>query len=188
MEPAPEGRGGRAWWQTLPGMITAIAGLITAITGLVLAIHQLWPSGSESGATPPATLESSTQTSEAKAAGAQTRGAAFPAGKRVVIGDLRYDVLRATASPGNPGELVLTVRVRLTNGSPYDANFWNRTFRVRTGAETSAPTNFVDDLVAGGTTGTAEFLFTLPASTRRATLLVGDDPAKAVGLPLVLRS
>jgi hypothetical protein len=185
MEPAPEGRG-RAWWQTLPGMITAIAGLITAVTGLVLVVHQIWPSGSESGAPPAATLESSTGTTEGERGGRQIREAVFPAGRRVVIDDLRYDILGATASPGNPGELALTVRVRLTNMRGYDANFWNQTFRLRAGADTSAPTNFVNDLVAGGATGKADFVFTLPASTRRATLLVGDDPAKAVGLPLRL--
>jgi hypothetical protein len=30
----------RSWWQTLPGILTAIAGIITAITGLIVALHQ----------------------------------------------------------------------------------------------------------------------------------------------------
>src|SRR5436189_4804110 len=30
----------RSWWQTLPGILTAIAGTITAITGLIVALHQ----------------------------------------------------------------------------------------------------------------------------------------------------
>ncbi|MEO8854690.1 MAG: hypothetical protein ABI359_12990 [Ginsengibacter sp.] len=30
----------KSWWQTLPGIITAVAGGITAITGLILALNQ----------------------------------------------------------------------------------------------------------------------------------------------------
>jgi len=30
----------KSWWQTLPGVLTAIAGFITAISGLVLALYQ----------------------------------------------------------------------------------------------------------------------------------------------------
>jgi hypothetical protein len=34
-EPKPQ-----SWWQTLPGILTAMAGIITAIAGLVVALHQ----------------------------------------------------------------------------------------------------------------------------------------------------
>jgi hypothetical protein len=30
-----------SWWQTVPGILTAVAALITAITGLLLALHQV---------------------------------------------------------------------------------------------------------------------------------------------------
>ncbi len=36
-EPQPQNQ---PWWQTLPGMLTAIAGTLTAITGLVVALNQ----------------------------------------------------------------------------------------------------------------------------------------------------
>jgi len=29
-----------SWWQTLPGVLTAIAGIITAVTGLILGVYQ----------------------------------------------------------------------------------------------------------------------------------------------------
>jgi len=29
-----------AWWQTLPGILAAVAAVVTAVTGLVVAIHQ----------------------------------------------------------------------------------------------------------------------------------------------------
>jgi hypothetical protein len=43
----------RSWWQTLPGILTAIAGIITAITGLIVGLNQAglfgpWPKGEES--------------------------------------------------------------------------------------------------------------------------------------------
>src|SRR5215469_5515424 len=30
----------KSWWQTLPGVLTAVAALVTAITGLLVAVHQ----------------------------------------------------------------------------------------------------------------------------------------------------
>ena len=30
----------QSWWQTLPGIFTAMAGIITAIAGLVVALYQ----------------------------------------------------------------------------------------------------------------------------------------------------
>lgn len=30
----------QSWWQTLPGILTALAGVLSAVTGLVVALHQ----------------------------------------------------------------------------------------------------------------------------------------------------
>jgi hypothetical protein len=30
-----------SWWQTIPGVLTAIAGIITAVTGLIVVLHQI---------------------------------------------------------------------------------------------------------------------------------------------------
>jgi hypothetical protein len=100
--------------------------------------------------------------------------------------DLRYRILAARATASNPGELTLALRVRMTNGGRYSANFWNCTFRLRIGADTSAPTNFLDELFEAGTTKMGDVDFNVAAGARRATLLVGDDPAKAISLPLRL--
>jgi len=37
----PEGKQASSWWNTLPGVIAALAGLVTAIGGLLLALHTL---------------------------------------------------------------------------------------------------------------------------------------------------
>src|SRR5581483_7673542 len=180
-------------------MFTAAAGLISAITGLIVAVQQLRPTSHASPPTSPAlTSAANTQAAISSAATvatgnagrARTTGArvSFSAGAHAQLGDYRYDFLSAAATAGNPGELALAIRVKLTNGSRYDANFWNGTFRLRVGTDITGPTNFLDDLVHGGTTGTAEIDFTVPASTHKATLLVGDDPAHAVALPIALQA
>jgi hypothetical protein len=113
--------------------------------------------------------------------------ASFPAGRHVEINGLRYDVLTASVSAGNPGQVTLALHVRMTNPGRYPANFWNATFRLRVGAGTNAPTGFLDDVVEGGTTDVGTVDFTVPASTRQATLLVGDDYTKAIALPIALK-
>ena len=194
---ADEGR--RSWWQTLPGMLTAAAALISAITGLVVAAQQLRGNGDHSASSAsPSPVEANTSTTGTGAAtssdGARVPSAgvgtaahvSFPSGRSVRIGDASYRVLTARAGAVNPGELMLALRVRMTNNGQYDANFWSRTFRLRVGADTSAPTNFLDELVPAGTTKIGAVDFSLGAATRRATLLVGDDPSKAIALPLRL--
>jgi hypothetical protein len=187
--------GNRSWWQTLPGILTAIAALLSAITGLIVAVRQLRSDNDGSPAAPAAATANPDNTSAGQAvsgeseitpnAGASTRYAVrFPSGVSARVGASSYQILRAHAASGNPGEIDLALRVRMTNQSAYPANFWSRTFRVRVGADTSAPTNFLDEVVEGGTTKTGAVDFTLPAAARRAALLVGDDPAKAVALPV----
>ena len=179
-----------SWWRTLPGMLTATAGLVSAITGLVVAVQQLRPAHSGTptatvAAQPPASAPSETPT---VAAGAAAMRVSFPAGTTVTANHgLRFDVLSADTSVDNPGRLALAVHVKMTNPGQYDANFWNRSFRLRVGSDTSAPTNFLNDIVPGGTTKVGEVDFVLDAGTRQATLLVGDDPSTAVALPLSLR-
>jgi hypothetical protein len=101
METGSGERRGRSWWQTLPGMITAIAGLITAVTGLVVAIHQVWPSdGGGSKAAGGSVVTTATgATTEAGGGGATETlyRLAFTSGSHAQIGDLRYDFLKASA-------------------------------------------------------------------------------------------
>jgi hypothetical protein len=182
-------RGGdqaRSWWRTLPGMFTAAAGLISAITGLVVAIGQLRPASHASSATSTASAELSTPATSATDRPSQIR-VQFPAGRHVEAnGGLRYDVLSAGSRAGNTGRVTLALRIRLTNPSRFPANFWNASFRLRTGADTSKPTNFLDDVVDGGTTDTREIDFSVATTAGTAALLVGDDPAHAIAVPLRL--
>jgi hypothetical protein len=176
----------RSWWRTLPGMFTAAAGLISAITGLIVAIQQLRPASHSSSATSTRSAEASTPPISEAGRPSAIR-VQFPAGRHVEAnGGLRYDVLSASTRAGNPGQTTLALRIRLTNPGRFPANFWNSSFRLRTGANTSAPSNFLDDVVDGGTTDVGEIDFTVATTDGTATLLVGDDPAHAIALPLRL--
>jgi len=174
----------RSWWRTLPGMFTAAAGLISAITGLIVAVQQLRPESH-----PPTARSAKGAQSTTPADSAIDRPSAirvqFPAGRHAEAnGGLHYDVLSTGARAGNPGQVTLALRVRLTNPGRFPANFWSASFRLRTGANTSAPSNSLDDVVNGGTTDVGEVDFTVASTTGTATLLVGDDPAHAIALPL----
>ena len=166
-------------------MFTAVAALISAVTGLVVVVQQLWPDQSSpptavSTSDPGAALTTDTVTSTP----GPRLNVRFPAGARAEIGDAVYDVVGSGITVSNPGQLTLALRVRMTNNGGAPANFWSRSFRLRVGSDTSAPSNFLDDLVAPGTTDTAEVDFRVGALTRSATLLVGDDVAKAVSMPV----
>ena len=43
----------QSWWQTLPGILTAVAGFITATTGLILALNQIGAFSRESKSASP---------------------------------------------------------------------------------------------------------------------------------------
>ena len=200
MADQPDGGNGKSFWQTLPGMLTAAAGLITAITGLIVAVQQLRPSHSDAGGTAPSTVpadappttgaaSTALTTTRATVTGGATHEAAAVVlqGRRARIGTLLYEVASARAVPDNPGDRRLVLKVKLTNSGRYDANFWAASFRLRAGDHTAAPappTDELDDVVHGGTDETAQIDFVLPAAARQATLLIGDDPARAVALPL----
>lgn len=200
-EPKTAEPAGRSWWQTMPGLLTAVAGLITAVTGLIVALHQLGVGtgggGSSAAPTVAARQQPSGDTTPATSDGGGTEQPAaenaaytvrFPAGTKATVNGNVYRILAARPERSNPGEVSLHLRVRLTNNGDYDANFWNGSFRMRVDGVPRAPTNFLDDLVHAHSAGEGEVVFAVPTSARKLTLLVGDDAAKAIRLPVVLKA
>jgi hypothetical protein len=170
-------------------MFTAAAALISAVTGLIIAIQQLWPEHSSkatavSTSRPGGAVTADTVMSPPSTTPASKFTVRFPAGMHAEVGEAAYDVVGSGVTVSNPGQLTLALRVRMTNKGRYPANFWSRSFRLRVGSDTGAPSNLLDDVVEGGTTDTGEVEFGIADSTRTATLLVGDDVAKAVALPV----
>ena len=190
----------RSGWQTMPGMLTAVAGVITAITGLIVALHQIGVGGGGDSGAPAAATSRTVETSPATTAGSdggdvtqQPTGAAaaytarFPDGTKATVGTNVYQILRARPERSNPGQVALHLSVRLTNNGNYDANFWNASFRLLVDRVPRAPTNFLDEVVNGHSAMEGEVDFEVPASAKRLVLLVGDDPAKAIRLRVVLK-
>ena len=169
--------------------MTAAAALITAITGLVVAVRQLWPDHSARPAAISTTGAGATigQTaSTGSTAGAAAGTVGFPAGTHAEVGEAAYDIVGSDVTVSNPGQLTLALRVRIANNGRYSANFWNSSFRLRVGADVTAPSNFLDEVVAAGTTDSGEVDFRVDSGTRTATLLIGDDAAKAVSVPITI--
>ena len=70
----------QSWWQTLPGILTALAGIMTALTGLILALNQVGVFSREStSASPtpatPVVLPASPSTKPATAPGTEVSAA-----------------------------------------------------------------------------------------------------------------
>jgi hypothetical protein len=184
---------GQSWWQTLPGMLTAAAGLITAVTGLVVAIHQIFPghSSSSSGATASSPAETTAPETTGETPTAPTAAryrVSFPSGQRATFfgGGYVYTVLRASAARSNPGEVQLTLRVRMTNTTDVGGNFWSATFRLLVGGVERAPTNFLDDVIEGHSAGDGDVVFTVPASAHAPVLELRQQQT-VVKLPVSIR-
>lgn len=188
---APEHKG--SWWQTLPGMLTAVAGLITAVTAMIVALNGLpgdsgdsastaavTPTvGAVSGAgatTPPA----ATETREAVQSAAYD--VTFPSGNRATASEQVYELRGGTTQPRNPGELTLALAVRATNDGEYDSNFWDRSFRLGVGDAKVAPVSSLNELLPAGTSKDAVLEFAVPDAPGTYTLYV--DYGDKVELPV----
>jgi hypothetical protein len=195
-EPKPDDREKRPWWQTLPGVLTAIAGLVTAITGLVVALNQLGVGfGTEAAPTatassvaePPASSAGPDATDVLETTAGAPYTVTFPGGTRARVGDAVYDIVGARVGRGNPGELALTLSIRMTNDGRYDANFWDRSFRLLVEGRARAPVGGLNELVAARSTEEGPVEFVVPETARQLTLLVGEEEREAVRIPIALR-
>jgi hypothetical protein len=196
LEPKAESR--TSWWQTLPGVVTAIAALLTAAGGLILALSQaglLNRGHGQPAPTPPA----ATVAAEAPAAPApqapapQAPGAqavSFPAGAKVTLGNNRgrgtYELLAATVERRTAEAGTLTLKIRLTNAGPSDIGFWNDSFRLAVDGVPRAPTSRLNSSVDPRSAKEADVAFALPLAAKTLTLKInsGDEDGE---IPLTLR-
>jgi hypothetical protein len=96
----------------------------------------------------------------------------------VAFGHVIYTLVSGNITPrGDTRELRL--RVRLSNGGRYTANFWDRTFRLAADGEALAPTSGLDDLVPDHSLRYGIVTFRISPRTTRATLQLFDNPATA---------
>jgi hypothetical protein len=174
---AEPGRG--HWWTTLPGVLTGTAALVTALTGLAVGLGQLGVIGGAdadgSSQARPA-VSSGTAASAAPSATAVRPVAAMtttlPLGQPFRIGEASYELLDALVRPDADGLLALELSVRMTKHTPFDANFWDDSFRVVVGPDVYAASGGLNELVAGQSSGTGDVLVLVPDTTRQAELVL----------------
>ena len=193
--PFPSGRRHKPtpWWQTLPGVITAIAALITAVTGLIAVLH----SGTDaprSEATvlhdrpgaPPSSLASTSSTSTGTgSAGTITLPLPSPSEVTVASGDATIRVLSIRLEPYNAKARSLVVGLRYTNNRDYDANFWDRSFRLIVDDVPREPTRGLNELVGAHAAKEGSVAFEVPVGLTSATLRIINGSEQA-DIPLQL--
>jgi hypothetical protein len=183
------------WWQTVPGILAAVAAIVTALTGLIVAINQ---TGWFARPDPPAATKASTtttppgpssppaaSTSAASPSGPPRHSVALPALRDYKLGTATFTLLRAEVSSKTTEKNALQVRVRMLNRDRYDANFKDSWFRLIVDGVPMAPESDLNELVAAQSAKDGEVLFVVPRETTSARLKIayGDDSTE---IPLSL--
>lgn len=190
------------WWQTLPGVLTAIAGIITGIAGLVAALHQAGilpvpkqPSGSlastasstSNSRVEPQTSLTSSQTDVPPSL--NPKSIALDDGMEATLqiqaeGNVVYRVLYAQLEPRNADDLSLKLMIRCTNNGRYPLNFWSQSFRLLIDGVPRSPSNDLNVVVEPQAVKEGEIVFIIPASVPKAQLQIGDPGRETVQIPL----
>lgn len=180
--------GSKGWWQTLPGVLTAVAAIVTALTGLLVALGGLGifhksPSPQNQPATSPssegARSSGGSTPSEpglARRADADrvSRNLPLPATTQVRTGAAVYKLLSLQSAPYSPDKISLRFTIRMINNGSFPANFWSASFRLRVDDTLQAPINLLDELVDSNSSkdGTVEFV--IPAAASSVGFQMGD--------------
>jgi hypothetical protein len=176
-----------SWWQTLPGVLTAIAAAITAVSGLIAALYQAGLVGKKDAPPPsrtaaPAGQEVGSTASHAPASrepphAATQRPVEMPDGRSVTMRDgtgqqFQYTIVSASREPASAGKQILRLRVRVWTNAPGGVVFWSDSFRLRMGEARLKPVSALDELAARDETREADVEFEIDASARDAVLAI----------------
>ena len=178
---------GQGWWDSIPGMLKAVAGVVTAVTGLLVVFHQLGWLGRGADAEP-AAMEPHSAGAAAAPPGQALESAGgyrvtFPAGSAVSLRSVRaegrYEILSATAEARGGGRYQLKLSVRLTSAGPMDLGFYTDSFRLLVDGVPRAPVNSLIEAVDARSSKEADILFDLPTAATRLELEIanGEDSA-----------
>ena len=177
------------WWQTVPGMLTAVAAMITAVTGLIIALQQtgvfkekpaLEPSSAAQSVALPMAAKSASEPENFPTSpkhSASDQAIQMPDGETVTIrsptGDsFRYNIVSAQTKPFPPDSTLLQLHIRAWTDSPGGMNFWSDSFRLSAGEAILKPVNPLNELVARDETREADIEFVLDRPLREATLVI----------------
>jgi hypothetical protein len=178
-----------SWWQTIPGILTGVAAIITAVTGLIVVVNraggraeervspasQSVPGGPASGSRGPSPSSDATSRGDAQSV-------ALPALNRVRLagGDAVITILSAQVEPIDAERRSLKFLVRHLNAGRYDANFWSSSYRLIVDGVPRAPTNLLDEVVAGNSAKEGEVVFEVPVSAKDVALQIsfGEEASR----------
>ena len=182
---------GSSWWQTMPGILTGLAAIITAATGLIVAFNHTssrsesapaaTTSPSSSSSSSPATPVSSSSAAPAAAATSRTSGAVpLPALHEVKFADGNpvVTILSANLEPIDADRRSLRFRIRYTNTGRFDANFWDRSYRLIIDGVSRSPTNSLNALVANDSAKEGDVVFDVPVTVKDVVLQVSAGEEK----------
>ncbi len=180
-----------SWWQTLPGVLTAVAAVITAVTGLVIAVRSndgsprdpeppaVTAANAQAEAVPPATTAVPPATTAAPVASAAGAGISLPSGMdvRLAAGDVTLRILSARVEPFNREKRSLVLSLRHTNNGRYPQNFWAASYRLVIDGVPRAPTNGLNEVVQGESAKEGEVIFEVPVEAKQVLLRIsaGDE-------------
>lgn len=196
-----------SWWQTVPGLLTAVAGVLTACGGLLLALHQ---AGLLSATKNPVSVSAASSNdnsaiksnepvnagpvSKANSPTANPHAArytlAFPNGSdlklRIYGGEGIFNVLTALVESRNTGKLTLKFSIRLTNKGSSGFNMGSGLFRLLVDGIPRAPTSSSTTWVAARSADEGEVIFEIPDTTRTLVLSL-DNGEDAGNIPITLK-
>ncbi|SEB23010.1 hypothetical protein [Variovorax sp. YR216] len=187
----------KSWWQTLPGIIASVTAATTAFAGLLVALKQVgWIGSPQPPAAPAPQQQQSSQGAgssgppPASAAPASTLAAAshpvsLPELREYKLDTATFTLLSATLSPQTAEKDALRIQIRMMNNNSYDANFWDRSFRLMLDGVPTAPESNLNELVPARSAKDGAVLFALPRGTASAKLEISYGNEQTL-IPLVL--
>ncbi|SCK07078.1 hypothetical protein VAR608DRAFT_0119 [Variovorax sp. HW608] len=182
----------KSWWQTLPGLIASLTAATTAFAGLLVALKQVGWIGSPQPPAAPAPQQQQSSSTPSPAPAAPVAAAA-PASHPVTLPELReykldtatFTLLSATLSPQTAEKDALRIQIRMMNNNSYDANFWDRSFRLMLDGVPVAPESDLNELVPARSAKEGAVLFALPRATANVKLEISYGNEQTL-IPLAL--
>ena len=172
---------GRLRWAALAAGVALLVAVFVAL--------RTFNGSTQSGAAaspPPAAAPSVTATSDQTAPVAgPAKAIAIPRIAEVVTRNLIYTLLSGSVTPHGK-TTALALRIRVSNSSRYDANFWDSTFRLAAGAEVLAPTSGLNEVAPGYALKQGVIRFEVPSGASRAVLTLQLVNGGTADVPLDL--
>jgi hypothetical protein len=190
------------WWQTMPGVLTALAGIITAMAGLIAALHQaglfailakpsaspvtVLPSAGDTHIQSPSAPPTSSNLPSNPNQQSSTLAAEMEATIPVEEGTATYKILSTQLAPLNAKNRFLKLMVRCTANNRYGVNFWSQSFRLIVDGAPRSPSTDFNGFAEAQSSKEGEVIFIIPIATTKATLQIGDLGKETTEIPLDL--